>query len=243
MRVLACALLACLLLPPGAGAADSWKKKNPAAWTAEEALAVLTDSPWARRVTVWQVTGRKLHTVERSERIYQDAPGEPAVRLPQQRVISQPEVVEGRYAVSWSSAAILTQAWERLRQMGSEALAGLHLPPPEGSTRHYILTVRVLKPPAGPAQPLIAGLSEAQLLERARLRTSNERELAPERLLRHGLGAGAGVSFFFPREQDGQATLPPRTSWAEFVFENSLGDQLKAKFKLKDMRFQGRPDY
>jgi len=33
------------------------------------------------------------------------------------------------------------------------------------------------------------------------------------------------------------------TTWVEFQFESPRGDELKAKFKLKQMQVAGQPDY
>jgi hypothetical protein len=189
-----------------------------------------------------------------------------------------PELLEGVYAVRWSSSATVQAALARLKEI-APVLAELQAAPPELSADHYVLTVRVVQPPgesglarserplmypaheacppppylprAGctppvpsppPAVPdVFAGLNPDELRARAELRTAKKLRLKPDRAVRHGLGAGEGVSFFFPRRQDGQETLPPGTDWAEFVFAG--GGELKVKFKLKEMQAHGQPDY
>jgi len=118
----------------------------------------------------------------------------------------------------------------------------LHVEPPELSPAHYIVTVRATVPPAEPTRPVFAGLSEPELLARATLRAGKKQTLAAERVVRHGSGAAESVSFYFPRERNGQATLAG-AEWAEFEFESPLGDTLKHKFKLKEMQTGGKADY
>jgi hypothetical protein len=189
-----------------------------------------------------------------------------------------PELLEAVYAVRWSSSATVQAALARLKEL-SPVLAEVQAAPPELSEGHYVLTVRVVQPPAEsglargvrplmypaheacppppylpragctppvpsppPAVPdLFAGLNPDELRARAELRTAKKLRLKPDRAVRHGLGAGEGVSFFFPHRQDGQETLPAGTDWAEFVFAG--GGELKVKFKLKEMQVNGKADY
>ncbi len=140
-------------------------------------------------------------------------------------------------------------------------------PPPELSADHYVLTVRVVKPPTEsghdrfaratvydrsgrpmrdepPRVPdIFAALSEEELSDRAELRTNRKQRLKPDRVLRHGLGTSEGVSFFFPRQYDGQAVLPEGTKWVEFSFRSEKGAKLKTRFKLADMQTNGDADY
>jgi len=176
--------------------------------------------------------------------------------------------VEAVYLVRWSSAGIVQAALERLQELSS-TLAEQQAPPAEVSNNYYVLTARVAQPPTEPAtrrldRPLLysqdpsrpplpspppavpdlfAGMSPEELKARAELRTSGKLRLKPDRALRHGLGAGEGISFFFPRQAEGKPALPPGTEWAEFVFEGVTGTELKVKFKLKEMQVNGQPDY
>ena len=233
--------LALAALPLAAG--DAWKKKPPAQWTPEEAVEVLTDSPWARRVNLWQLTGEAEQQTTTRRTTYQDAPGERPVSVPTEISTTTPQVAEAVYEVQWSSAGAPAQAWERLRQAGAQALLELHGPPPDLPADHIVVTLRVAEPPEMPAQALWAGLADAQLLARARLTTSEKRALGPARVARHGVGAAEAVSFYFPRAAQGQPTLAAPTKWAEFTLESLRGDKLKARFKLRDMRTAGQPDY
>ena len=83
---------------------------------------------------------------------------------------------------------------------------------------------------------ILASLTEEELLNAAELRTNRKLRLKPDKVLRHGKGAGEGVSFFFPRQTNGQPPLSPKTKWVEFRFKGKLGNQLKARFKLNEMQ-------
>ncbi len=256
-----------LLLLSVAQAQELWEQKPPAEWAQEEAVEVLNDSPWAHQVRLWQRSGRLLARLRNGRTVvYQDAPNRPPRQYSVPVSSPEPERVEAVYGVRWSSATIVQQALERLRAV-APVLREMQAPPPELSADHYVLTVRVVKPPAEsgrdrfaraivydqsgrpmrdepPRVPdIFAGLSEEKLSDRAELRTSRKLRLRPERVLRHGLGASEGVSFFFPRQYDGQAVLPEGAKWAEFSFRSEKGDKLKARFKLAGMRLDAQPDY
>lgn len=243
LRGATCVLLLLLLALPAGLWGDAWKKKPPQDWTEKDLHQLLTKSPWAKSVSVWHVTGRRLEETHRDQRIYQDGPGEAPQRVIFERVVSQPEVVEARYTVRWSSAATLQRAWRRLRQLKAQALVDLHVPPVALLAGYYVLTVRVTKPPASPATHLFYGLPENELIAGAKLRTNRKRTTAPARALLTGSGSGHAVSFYFPHQEGGQRTVPLDTKWIEFVFKSKAGDTLKAKFKLKEMRAAGEPDF
>ena len=240
-RTLLILTLALLAVPLVAG--DAWKKKPPAQWTPEEALEVLTDSPWAKKVSVWQVTGQTQEHVDLERRTYQDAPDEAPLTVTSGRTTTLPEVVEGVYRVQWSSAALLRESVTRLRQAGADALVELHGPPAELPAEEIVVTVRVVKPPAAPALPLWTSLDDSQLAGRTKLTTSDKREARPARVVRHGVGAGEAISFYFPRTIQGQPAPGAQTKWVEFSLESRYGDRLKVRFKLGEMQVNGRPDY
>ncbi len=223
----------------GASAKDEWQRKPAAQWTREEAIEFLTKSPWSKEVGVWQLTGRHVQeTVRQQTQTYSDAPGEPPVTVSTATSSRAPEQVEARYRVVWSSAEIVRHGWERLKQI-DPALAE-QFQPPEVSSGHHIVTVRVVKPPTVGAV-IFAGLSNEELRARAALQASKKR-LVAERAVVHGTGAAQAVSLYFPREENGRATLAG-AEVAEFVFESPAGDRLKHKFKLKEMAVGGKPDY
>lgn len=231
----------------GAQAGKPWKSKAPAEWTQKEALEVLEDSPWGRKVSLLQRT-------DQLRNVY---------RVGRRRL--EPVWVEAVYGVRWSSAAVVQQALRRLGEM-ARVLEEMQAPPTELSPEHYVITARVVKPPSeaelgslerprhvtrdgivlepiAETDDLFAKLTLEELRGRAALRTSGKMRLKPDRVLRHGLGIGEGISFFFPRRQNGEVTLSAETEWAEFVFEGVRGEELKVKFKLKEMQVGGQPDY
>ena len=241
MRQVAAVAGMAVMLAVAAGAKDEWKKKPAGQWTQAEVEEFLRKSPWAKEVELWQFTGRTTReTVRERRETYSDAPGEAPVTVSSATQTVTPELVSAKYRVWWTSAGLARQAWERLREL-NPALAEQDAPP-EASPAHYIVTVRATVPPAEPTRPVFAGLSEPELLARATLRAGKKQTLAAERAVRHGSGAAESVSFYFPRELNGQATLAG-AEWAEFEFESPLGDTLKHKFKLKEMQTGGKADY
>lgn len=230
-----------LALAVGAGAKEEWKKKPAAQWTQAEVEEFLRKSPWAKEVELWQFTGRTTReTIRQRRETYSDAAGEAPVTVSSATQTVTPELVAAKYRVWWTSAGLVREAWERLREL-NPALAEQDAPP-EASPAHYIVTVRATVPPEEPTRLVFAGLNDADLLARAVLRTGKKQTLAAERVVRHGSGAAESVSFYFPREMNGQATLAG-AEWAEFEFESPLGDKLKHKFKLKEMQSGGKADY
>jgi len=249
----------------GAGG-EPWKDKAASEWTQEEATRVLTHSPWGQEVELLQASGRMLARLPDGRKlVYQEARNLPPRQLSVEPVAIEPEFVQAVYGVRWSSAATVQAALGRLQEF-SPVLADVQAVPPELSADHYVLTVRVVKPPSETqfdalnrevtyrdehgnlrrdeppsVSDLFAGLSADQLKTQAELRTAKKLRLKPDRALRHGVGISEGISFFFPRRQDGQETLPAGTDWAEFVFAG--GRELKVKFKLKEMQANGKADY
>ncbi len=225
-----------------ANAGDTWKTKAPAEWTEKEAVEFLSQSPWSKEVTVWQLTGGKTNQVVRQQdRVYQDAPREVAATMRSEERSVEATTVDARYGVRWVSADIARQAWERLRAL-NPALAEQFAPPEAGPAGH-VLTLRVVTPPPEPTRAIFAGMTVEELAKRATLKTSGKRAIPAQRAVRHGMGAAEAVSFFFAREENGAATLPSGTEWAVFGLESAAGDRLKVRFKLREMQVGGRPDY
>ena len=269
-RALLAAVVGALLTLAVVWAGEPWESKAASEWTQEEALKVLTDSPWGKQVTFLQQTGRLLAVFQDGLRerkaVYREGPNLPRRVFEERPDRIEPELVQAEYGVRWSSAAVVQQALARLKETSS-VLAEAQAPPPELSPEHYIITARVVKPPAQsgiesldrlwmtdeegrpyrdrPPQvsDLFAGFSPEQLGERAELRTSNKTRWKPERVLRHGIGLGEGISFYFPRQQAGEPALPPGTKWVEFVFRGPMGNELKVKFELRKMQVNSQPDY
>lgn len=256
-----------LLLLPVAQTQEFPREKPLPEWTQEEAVAVLNDSPWAQQVRVLQLSGRLLGRLPDGRTVvYQDAPNLPPRQYSVPVSSIGPERVEAVYAVRWSSARIVQQALERLREL-APVLHEMQAPPPELSADHYVLTARLVQPPTGSAadrfafatvydeagrpvrdEPpqvadIFAGLSEQELCDRAELRLGKKMKVKPERARRHGVGTSEGISFFFPRQRNGGPALTPNTQWVEFSFQGKKDDKLKVHFKLAEMQFAGQRDY
>jgi len=145
VQTCACGLLLALALT--AGGSETWRGKPPAAWTQDEALEVLNDSPWARTVELYQPSGRRLGVYSTGQKVVvQDSPNSPLLIVdPPPRFIEQ-EFLRAIYAVRWSSAATVQEALARLKQH-STAVADTQAPSEELSPDHFVLTARVVEPP------------------------------------------------------------------------------------------------
>ena len=267
MRAMLCA--AGLLAWLGAAAADQpWRGKPAEQWSQEEALEVLNNSPWARTVELYQPSGRRLGVYPNGRKVVvQDTPTGPSRIYEPSPPFTEPELLRAVYAVRWSSAKIIQAALRRLKEH-SATMAEMQAEAEDLSPQHYVLTVRVVEPPAQsslellerpvilgergtplPAEPplvgrdLFAGLSEEELRARAELRLAGGGQLKAERAQRHGLGASEGISFFFPRTAGGRPVVSAKTSWAEFQFRSPDRITLKARFKTGEMKAGGRPDF
>lgn len=251
-------------------AEDFWKTKPPEDWSQEELLQLLNDSPWTRKINLWQITGRRFAVFpDGSTALYQESPSSPVIQYSRELDRVEIERQHAVYAVRWSSASVVIETLAKLEK-NSSVLAALQAPPPKIMPDYYILTVRVVQPPTlsgadkmsratiydqTGSRPLpttetetkigdiLGSLTEEELLKASELRTNRKLRLKPDKVLRHGKGAGEGVSFFFPRQTNGQPLLSPKTKWLEFRFKGKLGNQLKARFKLNEMQLAGQPDY
>ena len=257
-----CAALAAL-------AAEPWESKPASAWTQEETVELLKKSPWTVQVEVLQLSGRQLARFANGTRaVYRSSPDYPPRVFSEEPVAIEMEYVRGIYAVRWSSAAATQEALARLEEL-SPVMKEMQAQPPELPADSYVLTARVVTPPseetarelerkttqipdqvgrptydeAPQVADIFAGLIEEELKGRATLTTARKLKVKPARVVRHGIGTGEGISFFFPRTVNGAATLPPGTAWAEFTLEGRRGDKLKARFKMKEMVYQGKADY
>lgn len=259
-------LLAGAARPIRARGDDFWQQKPPAEWTQEQAQGFLIDSPWGDKVTVYQFSGRMLGVLPNGQKVVvRDAPGAPPRYYSEEPGHLEPERLHATYGVVWTSATIVRETFERLRAI-SPAVADLQAPPPAVQAEAFAITVRVIEPPnenverldrpllvdeggrpvreaPASAPDLLSAMNDTELAGAAELRLSGHRRMKPTKVQRHGLGAGAGVTFFFPRQQDGRPTLTPKDERVEFVLQGKLGSELKAKFDLRDMRVAGRPDY
>jgi hypothetical protein len=114
--------------------------------------------------------------------------------------------------------------------LGQETSAEFQAPPPILPDDRYVVTIKTLQPP--PAGPdAIEGFEAGELLKRAKLKTARG-EVAPIEVARSGVGANAGVHFFFARQHKGQPLLRARGEVVEFSFKGRRMT-LKQKFRLE----------
>jgi hypothetical protein len=216
-----------LLLAAGAMyAGDFWREKPASAWTTEEALRVLLDSPWAKKkMALSSLQARRRYEAAQAAKTPEGAPPYPIVGLPP----GTPHPVE-TYLVRWESARPVRAAFARLRELGEETSAEFQAPPPVLPDDRYVVTIKTLQPP--PAGPdAIEGIEAGELLKRAKLKT-HRGDVPPIEVARSGVGANAAVHFFFSRRHKEQPLLRARSEVVEFSFKGRRLT-LKQKFHLE----------
>ncbi|MGH9787259.1 MAG: hypothetical protein ACRD4U_00975 [Candidatus Acidiferrales bacterium] len=207
-------------------AGDFWREKPAAAWTAEEALQLLLDSPWAKKkLALSSLEARRKYRATQNP-----APREGPPEFPTGRVALGSDHPLETYLVRWESARPVAAAFERLRDLGEETSAEFQAPPPILPADRYVVTIKTLQPPLA-GLDVIEGLEAGELLERARLKTPRG-EVNPIEVARSGVGANAAVHFFFGREHKSQPLLRARSEVVEFVFKGKRMT-LKQKFRLE----------
>ncbi len=249
-----------------AGGGKPWNEKSLDQFTDDDLLQLLTDSPWARKIAVWQSTGRVLAKLASGETaIHRASRTSPAIEYSVPTVSTHPERMHSVYTVRWSSAPVLAQGHARLAGR-ARFLAELHSVPSSIPPGEIVITVRIAEPPRPSAsdrlsraeifkdnRPLIeiefepptlfSGRKDDELLAVAKLRISGKVRLTPLRLERHGLGAAEAFSFFFDRTGDDGPVVTEETRWAEFRLKDDRGTSLKARFRLREMRISGTPNF
>ncbi len=221
-----------LLLAAGAAlgtaawAGEFWREKPASAWTAEEALQVLLDSPWAKKkVALSSLQARRRYRASQRPSPLDEPNPYPTARVP----LAGEHPLE-TYLVRWESARPVTAAFERLRQLNQETSAQFQAPPPILPDDRYVVTIKTLQPPvAGP--DVIEGFEAGELIKRAKLKT-HRGDIAPLEVARSGVGASAAVHFFFTRQHKGQALLRAKSEVVEFEFKGKRMT-LKQKFQLE----------
>jgi hypothetical protein len=223
-------------------AGDFWREKPASAWTAEEALELLRDSPWAREelVMVAQPSSRLTGFEEEEfpENLSGSSRGSSSRRQPSAPPPPKPpdivpqsatDASAARYLVRWESARPVQAAFERLRELDQGASAEFQAPAPRLPEDRYVVTVKVTRP-SKIIPDLFTRMSRGELRKRARLRTRSG-EAEPLEVERSGKGAAAAVHFLFPREVNGQPLLAAAKEKVEFEFRGRYID-LRTKFEI-----------
>lgn len=245
-----CALGGLLLLAGAAQADDFWRKKPPSAWTVDEALKVVQNSPWAHeKVVVAPLLIPKARPAGSDGGAAAaddlpppaEAPAEPMPTSPRRG--QRPSEAARRplppgpwtfntaeYLVRWETAWPVAEAFQQLEALGEHASAQFQAPTPRRPADRYVVTVKTTRPAALGAD-IFAHLSEQQLREAARLKTSRG-AVPPLETERSGVGANAAVHFFFPRIYQGRPLLREGNDTVEFQFVTKQF-RLATKFRLE----------
>jgi hypothetical protein len=221
-----------------AARAGFWERKKPAEWTGEEVRRLLTDSPWAKVMTV----PLKLEKPgERGPATWKDIPGAgptlpdsspggmigspvggigaPKPKLPQQAQI----------VVRWMSAAPVRQALARLKYPGDPGQAQRFAEREETFYVIEVLGVPSLVAYRGPE------LIQTELHRTSYLSTKTGRLLRPDSTYVAVQGLFLGITIRFPRHEplsvkDGWVECGGRTEQFEF----------RQRFELRRMISGGR---
>lgn len=226
------AICMALVLALAARADDFWKVKPPSQWTADEALQLLSKSPWSRQEPVATQSenctpdGYDEYGNCRDTRF--QLPRSPGGRRAREIPDTQFNVTV--YLVRWDSAPQVVAAFARLEELGQRASAMFRSPPPRRPADRYVITLNVLQPARG-AGDLLALSEDSKEIRPVRLKTSRGKFI-PLETERSGVGANEALHFFFPREHDGRPILDPRGDTAEFFFEGQR-TSFKCKFSLE----------
>lgn len=226
----------------GVFADDFWRKESSHDWTAEEAVKLLRDSPWARQQRMASARAGEGASASipvgasNCDPDAVDANGnclERRVNLPrdpsQSPGVTFSNFDYAAYLIRWESAVPVEQAFARLAELNQRPAIAYFSPPPRLPADRYVVTLKVLRPPSGASDPFAERADSAEK-RRVRLKTSRG-TFAPLETERTGVGAAAAVHFFFPRVQDGKPILAAPHDTAEFIFEG-LHVTLKCKFSL-----------
>jgi hypothetical protein len=218
----------CLLASAALTAADFWQEKDFTVWSAQQVEKMLTDSPWAKKVTI--VVGRL-----REEGLdgFQLGAAGPGGGGGAGRDSADAEVQQLRrvtVTVAWLSALPVRQALVR-RQTSPDAL----LQPDRQrqlTEDEPFYTVAVVGLPL----QLVAKGTIDEVKGRTALEPNRKERIAPEdiRIFKDG-AQSVRVEFRFPRTT--VITLDDK----EVEFITKLGDaELTKKFRLTDMMVRGR---
>jgi hypothetical protein len=133
------------------------------------------------------------------------------------------------FLVRWESAAPVTQAFERLQELGERAAAAFQAPAPRLPADRYVITVKLEQPGRVGFEPFAVTPAGKPGL-RATLKTRRG-TVAPLEVEFTGAGTNSSVHFFFPRTQDDAPLLGPGRDSAEFSLQGA-GFAMHSKFTL-----------
>ena len=226
-----------------ARADDFWKQKPPAQWSHAEALRLVRHSPWAKveavvfRRTEIQAsysisTGRRHcdpDAIDQNGNCLQKGKVEPPVDSSQSPDGAPSLSPSSAFLVRWESAVPVSQAFQRLRELGERALVAFQAQAPRIPGDRYVITVKLDQPGFVGFEPFAVTPAGSPDL-RATLKTRRG-IVAPIEIEFTGTGTSASVHFYFPRTLDGAPLLGPGLDTAEFALRGA-GFAVESKFRL-----------
>ena len=217
-----------------AWAAEVWTSKPWTDWNGRDTRKILTDSPWARGVTI---------TLPYSRRAGPATPGGAEVAGPGNLGIGQAPIgtppadghlgpPEANLIVRWQSSLLIQEALVKA-QYGDVAATG-----PEAQKRlqsnnaYYVIAVANLPDGLEPA----GTEAKAALLSATKLAVKDKRPITAEDVLFLQNGQGTEARFLFRRSV--MFTVEDRQ--AEFVTKFGKTSAVKVRFFLKEMLVRGK---
>jgi hypothetical protein len=220
---------------------DFWDEKSFTQWSEQEAMKILSESPWARTQTVMAGVLGGGQQQSNSSRI-KDIPRVQSPGSNSGAALSQAGVSFGAgdsvpLFVRWHSSARIRQALGRLGQLQQNVPEAEVRKFAEAPMEDYQIAV------TGPLVDAFNQLSLASFQEKTFL-TSKKNKAKKIALKKYEAPKDRqdGVAMFsFPRLLDGKPALNPEDDEVEFVAQaNKIN--LKASFKLAKMMNDGKPD-
>ena len=219
---------------------DFWEEKPFTQWSEQEAMKLLSESPWARTQTVMAgVLGGQQQS--NSSRV-KDIPRVQSAGTNSGAGLSQTGVSFGAgdsvpLFVRWHSSARIRQALGRLGQLQQNVPEAEVRKFAEAPVEDYQIAV------TGPMLDAFNQLTLASLQEKTFL-TSKKNKAKKIALKKYEAPKDRqdGVAMFsFSRLIDGKPALTPEDDEVEFVAQGSKIN-LKASFKIAKMMSDGKPD-
>lgn len=252
MRCRVAVLLACLALAVAAWAGDPWKEKSYKEWNEAEANKILTDSPWARQITViatWRIGDKALPPSEAQHTGGAGAAGEPSGGIGTNVTnainakldgASSRDSTQTRFVLRWGSARTAREAVARLSilrgmsQMEAEKLMSLPV------AEHQLVLY-------GPDMTPFAKSNEKGLMDTTSLTLKkNKQKISPSRVeIRTSQGGKiiSGIVFYFPMNSPtGAPLIAPDEKGVEFECRTDL-TSIRQTFEPQKMSSKAGPDF
>jgi hypothetical protein len=207
-----------------AGAKDFWTDKKPADWTDSEVQEMLTKSPWAKDASIFDTAAHKgASTAPRAGGMYRRGTDPAITRNPLPAAGS---------SGSWSATVLWESALPVREALKTPNLAGVD--------ENYIIAVVGDIPGAGVPSDDDEPAERQNKIDILKETTRIERKTDPLELQRVKIApktplSPAGTLFYFSR------VFPITAEDKQVTFITKVGPlEVKCKFTLRDMMYQGR---